>query len=278
MALLASLILRGGLPPPRPAPARPRWEVWGLRPARGSQARRCVSGTAQGLDLWRLESRWADGRAGLGAAAPRGGLFPVWCPRPQWCPISSIPTRPQTPSTKLSMSHSLAPRTMRKWPLSPQAGPHELAAVWERRGGCEEGNRGGGEGQEGQGKVTAAAGRAVPGLTQYLMVLPSGSVSSPHLPGRARATRVLIHLLSGAPAPLRPSLARPLLPLVTWCPLRTWAVLCPSLPKPHQASQVARVVKNPWVGKTPRRRGWLPTPVVLPGESQGQRNLVGDRP
>lgn len=169
-------------------------------PAHGSQAGRCVSGTAQGLDPWRLESRRADGRVGRGAAAPRGGLFPVWCPRPQWCPMSSIPTRPQTPSTKLSMSHSLAPRTMRKWPLSPQAGPHELAAVWERRGGCEEGNRGGGEGQEDRGKVTAAAGRAVPGLTQYLMVLPSGSVSSPHLPGRARATSALIHLPSGAPA------------------------------------------------------------------------------
>ena len=277
MALLASLILRGGLPPPRPASARPRWEVWGLRPARGSQARRCVSGTAQGLDLWRLESRRADGRAGWGLPPHEGGSSRCGARGLSGVPYPPFP-RPQTPSTKLSMSHSLAPRTMRKWPLSPQAGPHELAAVWERRGGCEEGNRGGGEGQEGQGKVTAAAGRAVPGLTQYLMVLPSGSVSSPHLPGRARATRVLIHLLSGAPAPLRPSLARSLLSLVTWCPLRTWAVLCPSLPKPHQASQVARVVKNPWVGKTPRRRGWLPTPVVLPGESQGQRNLVGDRP
>lgn len=142
--VLASVILRRGLASPRPAPAWPRWEVWGLRPARGSQAGRCVSGTAQGLDLWRLESHRADGQAGRGAAAPRAGLFPVWCPWPQWCPMSSIPTRPQTPSTKLSMSHSLAPRTIRKWPLSPQAGPHELAAV------------------------------------QYLTVLPSGSVSSPH--------------------------------------------------------------------------------------------------
>lgn len=196
--VLASVILRRGLASPRPAPAWPRWEVWGLRPARGSQAGCCVSGTVQGLDLWRLESRRADGQAGRGAATPRAGLFPVWRPWPQWCPMSSIPTRPQTPSTKLSMSHSLAPRTIRKWPLSPQAGPHELAAVWERRGGCEEGNRSRGEGQEGQGKVTAAAGHAVPGLTQYLTVLPSGSVSSPHLLGRA--TRALIHLLSGAPA------------------------------------------------------------------------------
>jgi len=32
---------------------------------------------------------------------------------------------------------------------------------------------------------------------------------------------------------------------------------------------------NPWVGKIPWRRKWQPTPVFLPGESHGQRNLVG---
>ena len=31
----------------------------------------------------------------------------------------------------------------------------------------------------------------------------------------------------------------------------------------------------PWFGKIPWRREWLPTPVFLPGESHGQRNLVG---
>jgi len=49
-----------------------------------------------------------------------------------------------------------------------------------------------------------------------------------------------------------------------------------------RASQVALVVKNPtanvghktlgfhpWVGKIPWRRAWQPTPVFLPGESQG---------
>ena len=30
-----------------------------------------------------------------------------------------------------------------------------------------------------------------------------------------------------------------------------------------------------WVGKSPWRRKWQPTPVSLPGESQGQRSLVG---
>ena len=32
---------------------------------------------------------------------------------------------------------------------------------------------------------------------------------------------------------------------------------------------------HPWVGKTPWRREWQPTPVFLPGESHGQRSLVG---
>ena len=35
---------------------------------------------------------------------------------------------------------------------------------------------------------------------------------------------------------------------------------------------------NPWVGKTPRRRKWQRTPVFLPGESHGQRSLVGFNP
>ena len=32
---------------------------------------------------------------------------------------------------------------------------------------------------------------------------------------------------------------------------------------------------DPWVRKIPWRRKWQPTPVFLPGESHGQRNLVG---
>ena len=35
---------------------------------------------------------------------------------------------------------------------------------------------------------------------------------------------------------------------------------------------------NPWLGNFPWRRAWLPTPVFLPGESHGQRSLVGYRP
>ena len=32
---------------------------------------------------------------------------------------------------------------------------------------------------------------------------------------------------------------------------------------------------DPWVGKIPWRRKWQPTPVFWPGESHGQRSLVG---
>ena len=35
---------------------------------------------------------------------------------------------------------------------------------------------------------------------------------------------------------------------------------------------------DPWVGKIPWRRAWQPTPVFLPGESHGQRSLVGCSP
>ena len=35
---------------------------------------------------------------------------------------------------------------------------------------------------------------------------------------------------------------------------------------------------DPWVGNIPRRRKWHPTPVFLPGETHGQRSLVGYSP
>ena len=58
--------------------------------------------------------------------------------------------------------------------------------------------------------------------------------------------------------------------------------------KPLRVSQVVLAVKSqcrrrkrrgfdPWVGKTPWRRAWQPT-VFLPGESHGQRSLVGYNP
>ena len=61
---------------------------------------------------------------------------------------------------------------------------------------------------------------------------------------------------------------------------------CPSTPA--WASEVALVVKNaptntrdmrlrsdPWVRKTPWSRKWQPTPLFLPGKSQGWSSLAG---
>ena len=49
-------------------------------------------------------------------------------------------------------------------------------------------------------------------------------------------------------------------------------------PTCHQRRRHKRLVFHPWVGKIPWRREWQPTPVFLPGESHGQRNLVGYSP
>ena len=45
-----------------------------------------------------------------------------------------------------------------------------------------------------------------------------------------------------------------------------------------QCSKHKRCRFNPWVGKIPWRRAWQPTPVFLPGKSQGQRSLEGYSP
>ena len=44
---------------------------------------------------------------------------------------------------------------------------------------------------------------------------------------------------------------------------------------PASAGDGRRRGFDPWVGKIPWRRKWEPAPVFLPGESQGQRSLVG---
>ena len=41
--------------------------------------------------------------------------------------------------------------------------------------------------------------------------------------------------------------------------------------------QFRRCEFNPWVRMIPWRRKWQPTPVFLPGESQGWQSLVGCR-
>ena len=45
-----------------------------------------------------------------------------------------------------------------------------------------------------------------------------------------------------------------------------------------QCRRCKRVRFNPQVGKIPWKRKWQPTPVFLPGESHGQRSLVGYSP
>ena len=55
-----------------------------------------------------------------------------------------------------------------------------------------------------------------------------------------------------------------------------------------QASNEYSVVKNPpavqetgfdsWVGKIPWSREWQPTPVIVPGESHGERSLASPSP
>ena len=44
------------------------------------------------------------------------------------------------------------------------------------------------------------------------------------------------------------------------------------------AGDVKRCSFSPWVGKISWRKAWRPTPVFLPGESQGQRSPVGYHP
>ena len=45
-----------------------------------------------------------------------------------------------------------------------------------------------------------------------------------------------------------------------------------------QCRRCKRRVFDPWVEKIPWRRAWQPTPVFLPGESNGHRRLVGYSP
>ena len=46
----------------------------------------------------------------------------------------------------------------------------------------------------------------------------------------------------------------------------------------ESACQCRRPGFDPWVRKIPWRRKWQPNPVFLPGESHGQRSLVGYSP
>ena len=48
--------------------------------------------------------------------------------------------------------------------------------------------------------------------------------------------------------------------------------------RPERILECRRPGFDPWVGKIPWRREWLPTPVFLPEEFPGQRSLVGYSP
>ena len=46
----------------------------------------------------------------------------------------------------------------------------------------------------------------------------------------------------------------------------------------HQGRRHKRHRFDPWIRKIPQRRKWQHTPIFLPGESQGQRNLADYSP
>ena len=48
--------------------------------------------------------------------------------------------------------------------------------------------------------------------------------------------------------------------------------------KKKPSCQCRRCKSNPWVGKSPWKRKWQPTPVFLPGKSHGQRSQAGYSP
>ena len=75
--------------------------------------------------------------------------------------------------------------------------------------------------------------------------------------------------------------------LLTWSPRNRWT----SFSKLYSDVRASLEVRNlpesagdvrcsfdPWVGKIPWNRNWHPTPLFLPGESHGQRSLVGYSP
>ena len=68
------------------------------------------------------------------------------------------------------------------------------------------------------------------------------------------------------------------------CPASTedvfWGFPCGSVVKnpPANAGDAGDMGLDSWVRRIPWRRKWQPTPVFLPGKSQGQRSLVGYSP
>ena len=83
--------------------------------------------------------------------------------------------------------------------------------------------------------------------------------------------------------------------VITKTPPHVWGSVCPTFERDpsavvkttlmlqgkESACQCRRCRRHrfdPWVGKTPWRRKWQPTPVFLPGKFHGQRSLAGYGP
>ena len=62
---------------------------------------------------------------------------------------------------------------------------------------------------------------------------------------------------------------------ITYNHTKLWASLTAQTVKNMPACRCGRPRFNPWVGKIPWGREWLPTPVFLPGEFHEQWSLMG---
>ena len=92
-----------------------------------------------------------------------------------------------------------------------------------------------------------------------------------HSIARSQGKRRPLPRLGGLSAPLSVPMDSSLLHVTS----HTAVVLPRWLGGKESTRQHWRCGFNPWVGKIPWTRKWQPTPVFLPGESHGQRSLVG---
>ena len=120
----------------------------------------------------------------------------------------------------------------------------------------------------------------LPRALQGVMPRPCPWSSSRAAGGRARSpggSEAWQRAASPPPGPSQPGQVLPcLVPTVVQSPgyystykRAQWVKFC---------LQCRRPGFKPWVGKSPWRSEWQPTPVFLPGDSNGQRSLAGYSP